>query len=149
MVPSALEFLENQGSFGIVNPAAPTDQPVITDVPFSSVVMVIGSPAGESLIALSSDCLAPSWLVSGRRTRLAASVAVEPERNCHRMVNFRFCCSAMSTRYSRSEFLNTLETIEFNLDFSTGVMAGGETVGIVVRPDWTVGLFSEKGSLSL
>jgi hypothetical protein len=31
---------------------------------------------------------------------------------------------AIPKRYSRSEFLNTSETIEFRLDFSTGVMAG-------------------------
>jgi hypothetical protein len=32
--------------------------------------------------------------------------------------------AAMPTPYSRPEFLNTSETIEFMLDFSTGVMAG-------------------------
>jgi hypothetical protein len=32
---------------------------------------------------------------------------------------------AMPTRYSRPEFLNTSETTEFILDFSTGEMAGG------------------------
>jgi hypothetical protein len=31
----------------------------------------------------------------------------------------------MPTRYSPPEFLNTPETIEFILDFSTGVMVGG------------------------
>jgi len=31
----------------------------------------------------------------------------------------------MPTRYSHPEFLNTSETIEFILDFSTGEMAGG------------------------
>jgi hypothetical protein len=35
-----------------------------------------------------------------------------------------FVLLAMPTPYSRSEFLNTSETIEFSLDFSTGVMAG-------------------------
>jgi hypothetical protein len=32
---------------------------------------------------------------------------------------------AIPTRYSDPEFLNTSETTEFILDFSTGVMAGG------------------------
>jgi hypothetical protein len=32
---------------------------------------------------------------------------------------------AIPTRYSSPEFLKTSETIEFILDFSTGVMAGG------------------------
>jgi hypothetical protein len=45
------------------------------------------------------------------------------ERTCYRTFA-SFSVLAMSTRYSPSEFMNTSETIEFILDFSTGVMAG-------------------------
>lgn len=58
------------------------------------------------------------------------------ERKCYRMVNFILRCFATSTRYSRCGFLNTSETIEFSLDFSTGVMVGREIPGIVISSDW-------------
>jgi hypothetical protein len=45
--------------------------------------------------------------------------------------------------------MKTSETIEFSLDFSTGVMAGVENATNGISPDWTFGLFSEKGFLSL
>jgi hypothetical protein len=69
------------------------------------------------------------------------------QRTCYRTFP-SFSVLAMSTRYSRSEFLNTSETIEFILDFSTGMRAS-ETLRIAIVQDWGIGLFSEKGFLSL
>jgi hypothetical protein len=56
---------------------------------------------------------------------------------------------AIPTRYSRPKCMKTSETIEFSLDFSTGVMAERGK-----RYEWNqsrleVGLFSEKGLSSL
>jgi hypothetical protein len=54
---------------------------------------------------------------------------------------------AIPTGYLRPEFLNTSETTEFVLDFSTGGMTGYGK--IATSPDWRFGLFREKGFLSL
>ncbi len=56
---------------------------------------------------------------------------------------------AIPRRYSRPKFMKTSETIEFILDFSTGVIAGVENATNGISPDGRVGLFSEKGLLSL
>jgi hypothetical protein len=60
-----------------------------------------------------------------------------------------FLLLAIPTHYSRGELLKTSETIEFILDFSTGVIAGVENATNGISPDGRVGLFSEKGLLSL
>jgi hypothetical protein len=57
---------------------------------------------------------------------------------------------AIPTCYLRPEFLNTSETTEFVLDFSTVRMTGvWNNPRISTNPNWRFGLLSEKGFLSL
>jgi hypothetical protein len=55
----------------------------------------------------------------------------------------------MPTPYSRSECLNTLETIELSLDFSIGQMTGQRKLCHRDLSRLEVGLFSEQKFLSL
>jgi hypothetical protein len=57
---------------------------------------------------------------------------------------------AISTRYSFPSFLNTSETTELSLDFSTGVVVEwGETQRIAISPDGKLCVLSEKVLLLL
>src|ERR1700675_1562372 len=82
------------------------------------------------------------------RIILICSPKLCEERNCYR--TFASSSAAcMPTRYSTPEFLNTSETIEFILDFSTGTMAGGGNFANRDRSGFEVWPFQRKSVLIL